>query len=392
MFQKAFIGLIILLMPLISHATTDQGKPYKTITDADINASGYLFLSNDTNWVLDGFVYVEDGAVLEIEAGTVVKANPGQEGDASALIISRGGYLKAVGTPDAPIIFTSVRDTIDDIYDIDLFDPDSSRGLWGGLILLGRATISEPNGVDSIEGIPGDIQSRHFYGGGLTPNDNDSSCNLQYVSVRHGGTDIGEANEINGVTMGALGCKSIISHVEVIFNNDDGFEFFGGCPNTDHLAVAFCKDDSYDYDQGFRGTGQFWFTLHAEDAGDHGGEHDGGDDSPGLLPYATPVISNVTYLGRGVNAATSTYTMILRDNAGGAYYNSIFADWSGHGVTLDVAHSPSDSKDRMTNLGTVADLKIYNNYWADMGSGSDEVALCHGDVQVKAYLFGGEAG
>ncbi|MFH2048214.1 MAG: hypothetical protein ABIJ12_02120, partial [bacterium] len=47
---------------------------------------------------------------------------------------------------------------------------------------------------------------------------------------------------------------------------------------------------------------------------------------------------------------------------------------------------------RMTNLGTVADLKIYNNYWADMGSGSDEVALCHGDVQVKAYLFGGEAG
>ena len=138
MFQKAFIGLIILLMPLISHATTDQGKPYKTITDADINASGYLFLSNDTNWVLNGFVYVENGAVLEIEAGTVVKANPGQVGDASALIISRGGYIKAVGNEIDPIIFTSVRDTVSDIYDIDLFDPDSSRGLWGGLILLGR--------------------------------------------------------------------------------------------------------------------------------------------------------------------------------------------------------------------------------------------------------------
>ncbi len=405
MFQKALLGFIIILMPALLQATTDLGKPYVTITDIDIEAGGHLYLDNSTNWVLDGFVYVEDGAHLEIQEGTVIKGELGQASGASALIISRGGYLTAVGTPENPIIFTSVRDTVYDIFDIDLFNPDSARGLWGGVILLGRAATSESNGIDSIEGIPGDAQSRHFYGGGLTPNDNDSSCNMQYVSIRHGGTDIGAANEINGLTMGAIGCNSIIRYVEVAFNNDDGFEFFGGCPNTDHLAVVFCRDDSYDYDEGYRGTGQFWFTIQTSDAGDRGGEHDGGDDTPGALPYATPIISNVTYFGRGIDAASEKHALMLRDNAGGAYYNSIFADYSKHGPTIDDNHCPTDSRNRMFNdLSPVcpetprdepstSDLKIYNNLWDDFKYGSngidpdDPVALCNGDDSVAYQLF-----
>ena len=400
MFRKAMlVGIITILMPALLLATTDDGKPYVTITDTDIEAGGYLLLENTNNYILDGFVYVEDGAHLEIQEGTVVKGELGQEGDASALIISRGGYLTAVGTPADPIIFTSVRDTVSDIFDIDLFNADSARGLWGGLILLGKATTSEPNGTDSIEGIPGDALARHFYGGGLTPDDEDSSCNMQYVSIRHGGTDIGAANEINGLTMGAIGCNSIISYVEVAFNNDDGFEWFGGCPNTDHLVVAFCKDDSFDQDEGYRGTGQFWFTIQSADAGDRGGEHDGGDDSPGLLPYATPVISNVTYFGRGMGAATAKNTFLQRDNWRGAYYNSVFADYSGVGLVVDDNHCPTDSRNGMFNdhspacpevprdEPTTSDLKIYNNLWDDIMNGQDPVSLCNGDDSVAYQCF-----
>jgi hypothetical protein len=41
-------------------------------------------------------------------------------------------------------------------------------------------------------------------------------------------------------------------------------------------------------------------------------------------PYAEPTFSNVTYVGRG--AAAGKRTVTFRDNAGGHYTNSIFAE------------------------------------------------------------------
>src|SRR5437867_12717626 len=55
-------------------------------------------------WTLKGYVYVNNGAVLTIEPGTVIKSDISEKG---ALIIERGSKLIADGKPDAPIIFTS---------------------------------------------------------------------------------------------------------------------------------------------------------------------------------------------------------------------------------------------------------------------------------------------
>ena len=41
------------------------------------------------------------------------------------------------------------------------------------------------------------------------------------------GTSIGD-NEINGLTLGGVGTGTTITNVEVIGNQDDGIEFFGG--------------------------------------------------------------------------------------------------------------------------------------------------------------------
>src|SRR5690554_4283248 len=65
----------------------------------------------DNTYILNGLVFVQNGADLTIEPGTVIKGRAQENitsGDgASALIIERGSRLLADGTPDAPIIFTS---------------------------------------------------------------------------------------------------------------------------------------------------------------------------------------------------------------------------------------------------------------------------------------------
>ncbi len=281
------------------------------ITDNGDGTGTTTWTSNNT-YILDGLVFVNDGQTLTIEAGTIIKGRAGQGENASALIVARGGKIMAEGTAELPIIFTAEADDLaGSVADLD-------DGLWGGVIVLGAAKLNTVPGEQQIEGIP-QTEERGFYGG---TNDEDDSGILRYISIRHGGTDIGEGNEINGLTLGGVGSKTVIEYIEVISNKDDGVEFFGGTPQLNNIIVAFCGDDSYDYDQGYRGNGQFWAAIQGFDRGDRLGEHDGGTDPETGEPYATPMIYNVTYLGRGDGAGKRVIT--FRDNAGGHYANSIF--------------------------------------------------------------------
>ena len=286
-----------------------------TVTDRE-KGTGTMTWTKDKVWILNGLVFVNSGQTLTIEAGTIIKGKPGQEVDASAFIVARGGKVMANGTQSEPIIFTAEADNLTGNIGID------QRGLWGGVILLGKGKLNSNPGESAIEGIP-TSESRGLYGGA---DDNDNSGVLSYVSIRHGGTDIGEGNEINGLTLGGVGNGTQIDYIEVISNKDDGVEFFGGKPRLKHILVAYVGDDSYDYDEGFRGYGQFWVAIQDETggSGDRLGEHDGGTDPETGEPYAIPNIYNATYIGRGADAGKRVIT--FRDNAGGKYYNSIFAN------------------------------------------------------------------
>ena len=101
-------------------------------------------------------------------------------------------------------------------------------------------------GYTAIEGIP-TSESRGIYGG---TNDLDNSGVLKYVSIRHGGINIGSDNEINGLTLGGVGSGTTLDYIEIVSNADDGIEFFGGTAQVKHLVSAFCADDAVDYDEG----------------------------------------------------------------------------------------------------------------------------------------------
>lgn len=329
--------------------------------------------TNNNVYVLNGFVFVEDGESVTIEPGTVIKGLPGQRENSSSLIVCRGGQIFANGTAEAPIIFTSYGQ-------VDPTNPDAvcafgpgARGLWGGVIILGRAPICTPGGEEYIEGIPGD-DPRGYYGGDVA---DDNSGVFKYVSIRHGGTEIGSGNEINGLTMGGVGNGTEIHHVEVMGNLDDGFEWFGGTVNCSHLVAAFVGDDDFDFDQCYVGNGQFFFGIkHVDGFADHSSECDGTEDVQGHPgEYSDPEIWNATYLGTGMNTwdpvtekgQTQDHSQALRmrDGFKGDIRNSLIGETDGRFAQIE--HSDAvDSWDHLMN----DDLLIRNNMLWNFSAGN----------------------
>jgi hypothetical protein len=230
-----------------------DNKTTNTVVSNDITEN--TIWTNDQVYELGGRITVTNGATLTIEPGTIIKGQAGTGPNATALLVARGSKLIAEGTEDAPIIFTSVADEIS-IEDVEVgvfsspnLDP-TVNGLWGGIIILGNAPISASENEAQIEGIPTSDQNGLY--GGNNPTDN--SGVLRYVSIRHGGANIGSGNEINGLTLGGVGSGTVIDNIEVVANQDDGIEFFGGTVNATNIVVWNVGDDAIDTDQAWSGT------------------------------------------------------------------------------------------------------------------------------------------
>jgi len=276
--KKFFLPLIAILALFLSVSCSSDDSPVIEPDPDPINnkLSGQITsdmtLTNDVIWELQGRVVVTSGATLTINEGTIIKAYAGQEASASVLIIARGAKIKANGTAAKPIIFTSIADNIALGQSNGTNLTQNDRGLWGGLIILGKAKASLAGDAleNQIEGIPAS-DTNGLYGG----NDNaDDSGSLNYVSIRHGGTSIGDGNEINGLTLGAVGSTTIISNVEVVANVDDGIEWFGGAVNVSNAIVWACGDDGLDIDEAYSGTVTNSAVIQG-DISDHALEIDG---------------------------------------------------------------------------------------------------------------------
>ncbi len=262
--KKSWAIVFALFLGLSFTACTDDDDD-----DDDIITGNTIVTENisaNTTWTKDkvyqlaGRITVLSGATLTIEAGTIIKGEAGTGANATALLVARGGMLMAEGTAQMPIIFTSVADEIspEDIAAGNFESPnlDSDiNGLWGGVLILGHAPISASNesgdiSVIQIEGIP-TTDPNGLYGGN---NDADNSGVIKYISIRHGGANIGAGNEINGLTLGGVGSGTVIENVEIVANQDDGIEWFGGSVSIKNAVVWNCGDDAIDTDQSWSGT------------------------------------------------------------------------------------------------------------------------------------------
>ncbi len=287
-------------------ATTQTGAVNKTAepveeTEIEVSANITANATWETGkvYILTTRVAVVDGVTLTIEPGVVVKGEAGTGANATALLIARGGKLMAEGTADSPIIFTSVADEImpGDIVSPNL-DPELN-GLWGGLLVLGKAPISADAEAVQIEGIPPSDQNGLY--GGIDAADN--SGVLKYISIRHGGANIGEGNEINGLTLGGVGSATVIENIEIIANQDDGIEWFGGTVNVTNAIVWNTGDDAIDTDQSWAGTLDNFVVINP---GDEAFELDGPE---GVLEAGHTLING------WVNAGAAEGLVDLDDNS-----------------------------------------------------------------------------
>ena len=292
-------------------------------------------------WLIKGRVSVIDGTTLTIPAGTIIKAASGTGADASTLIVARGGKMIANGTADNPIIMTAAADNIQ----VGGTYPESgpalkvdTRGLWGGLLILGRAPCSFKSDVTElqIEGIP-TSDTNGLYGGSVA---DDNSGSFQYISIRHGGAEIGEGNEINGLTLGGVGSGTTVNQIEVLGNVDDGIEFFGGTVKATNLLVWGQGDDAIDIDQAYAGTIDGALVVLTA-ASDHGFEIDGPEGSaPGrfTLKNATVIGATDDCDAEGVDGEMADF----RKGATGDILNILFKDFAGgKDVELDASADAS---------------------------------------------------
>ena len=310
---------IVLLSALLF--TSCEKETVDPIVDEDPTARITANITENTSWesgnvyILGGRITVMSGVTLTIEPGVIVKGEAGTGANATALLVARGAKIMAEGTAAKPIIFTSVADEImpEDItagnFGSPNLDPDIN-GLWGGLMVLGKAPISASNESGDvsevqIEGIPtSDLNG--LYGGNV-PNDN--SGIIKYVSIRHGGTNIGSGNEINGLTLGGVGSGTIIENIEVVANQDDGIEWFGGSVNVKNAVVWNAGDDAIDTDQSWSGTLDNFVVIAP---GNHNFELDGPEGSM----KAGHTIQNGTVVANDPSASRVSSDLInLDDNS-----------------------------------------------------------------------------
>ena len=315
--------------------------------DTDVNAD----ITTDTTWtkanspyVLKDFIFVREDATLTIEAGVTIYGEEGKEiqgqGVAPTLIVTNGSKINAVGTADEPIVFTSILAKTQTLS-------QNVKGKWGGLILLGNAPINgeaidgNAETTSQIEGLPnayinagkGSILDSYKTYGGNEKDDN--SGTLKYVSIRHGGSLLGEGNEINGLTCGGVGNGTTLEYIEIYANADDGIEMFGGTVNGKYLSIAYCNDDGLDFDHGYNGLLQYVSIIQHGNGNsncaiewDGAAKNDRGNTSTGAPEYSQPTIMNLTAIGSGSSSDSSkSKGMDIRDNGGGYVLNSIFTEF-----------------------------------------------------------------
>ena len=271
------------------------------------NITSNTVLAAKNKYLIEGFVYVESGATLTIEPGTIIK---GDKSTKATLIIKPGAKIIAEGTKTKPIVFTSNQ-------------PKGSRNLgdWGGVIILGKARVNKSPAT--IEG-----ENLSTFGGS---DDNDNSGILKYVRIEFGGIAFETDKEVNGLTLGGVGKGTTIEYVQVSHNGDDGFEWFGGTVSPKYLVSFKNLDDDFDTDWGYSGNVQYGFIYRDPKIADqcscsdsNGFESDNDASGSDATPQTNAKFANVSIIiAEGTPDAKFRSAFRIRRNSAISIYNTL---------------------------------------------------------------------
>jgi hypothetical protein len=234
--KKIFLNFLMfaaLLTPLVlASCGEDDNNETDPVEDNKLSGSIKDTKTLDANveYLLTGPLLVEEGGVLNIPAGTTIKA---QQGFSSYILVLQGGKINVRGTASAPVKMIADKES-------------AGQGYWGGLIINGRAPLASPSEVGSTE-----VNSAYVYGG---TNAADNSGELTFLILGNTGARSSADVEHNGLTLNGVGNGTKISDLYIYDGADDAIEFFGGSVNVNNLLAVNSDDDMFDFTQGYNGT------------------------------------------------------------------------------------------------------------------------------------------
>lgn len=287
--------------------------------DCQLPASitGAMFLPAGKKYLVRGQVSIESGATLTIAPGVTVQGST-DVSTPNFLVAKVGGRLYAEGTPTQPIVFTG---------------PQPVAGSWAGVVLAGDSVCNDApaGGTCQFEAVPSIT-----YGGNDAA---DSSGALRYVRIQYAGQLVAPNEELNALTLLAVGSGTVLDHVQVDTGLDDGFEMFGGTVNGRHLVCSNMTDDCFDFDQGYSGKIQFALALQGTPGSftsdPNGIESDNDGTNNDKAPRTRPTVSNMTLVGNP--AASGGEGARLRRGTGGNYTALAVTGYADRCLNLDDA-------------------------------------------------------
>ncbi len=351
------LSISFLLLSSCSLSNDDEnnnnGNPNQpTSQNLSGNLTSNLTLSSGTEYLLNGALFVKEGATLTIEAGVTVKALAG--GTDVYLLVEKGGKIIANGTSASPIIFTSSAS-------------NPAAGDWGGLILNGKAPLSRQNGTASNAAT--EINTSISFGGDVA---DDNSGVLNYVKLEYTGARIDDTAEHNGLTLNGVGTGTTITNIAIFNGDDDAIEFFGGTVNVINLLVVNAKDDMFDYTQGYTGTCTNLYGIRengytAVTSDPRGVEADGNLDgnSPSDINQSVFTINKLTIINKANGVVMSDAIKIRRGataNITNAYVElesgASYADF----IDLEDSKGTANANTNITAIGNATNgLDITDN-------------------------------
>lgn len=405
----------------------------------------------DNVYILDKVIYVRNGATLDIQPGTIVRGQPDETSlVAGSLVVRADGKIQIRGTNTTPVIFTTAAlDTDGDgkvnrvngkfvrwtegndskfidlnpatsplaptiVADDDVANTETTirtMQMWGGIVVMGDSFTNNANQVDVnndsvittadlgqgiVEGLTG---ADAVYGG---VNEQHNAGIIKYVSIRHGGMGLGPDKEINALTFYAVGKDTTVENIDIYCTSDDGIEIFGGDVNIKYANINYADDDSFDVDEGWRGSAQFVFTLQGTvnglGIGDNSLELDGEDKSENQAGVIDPLpfgrFYNFTVWHNTVGSSGARF----RAGMAGVLSNSVFqyintTASTGTGVRVDSTVTtpfPESVPSARTNFGTgllqIRNTAVYN-FATNYSSFTDVLAMTNAGA-ISGTIYG----
>ncbi|MEP7141537.1 MAG: hypothetical protein ABI707_01645 [Ferruginibacter sp.] len=343
-----------------------------------------LTLDVNTNYILDGQVYVKNNATLTIPAGITISV---LKNDVAAnkgiLVITAGSKLVVNGTVDKPVVFTSAATS-------------KAPGDWGAIIILGKAPTNI--GTGNVEGLT--ISADTKFGGTVL---DDNSGSIKYLRLEYCGGINPDAEEewaidkASGFCLESVGSATTIDNVMVTHSKDDGFQFVGGTVNVSHLIGYNNGDDDFDFDYGYTGKMQYLISYRTELTSTHALRANAlesyNDAVPTTnAPLTRPIISNMTIIGpEGTETVKTNLNqgVYIRKGTRFILQNSIIAEYPQGGLMV----CPRTKPPLMTGAGSefkynlVQSDSVSRTFSYDNGSDPAGFRGVNGDEQLKDFAL-----